>query len=99
LYKQIPKLKSNDEFVGAVINTPNEKDESNKIFIASAHGYVKIIQAHKLLPSVKTKSYFKKVGLASTLKAQGDYLTFAFNIQPDDFSKQLSVTLKDASKQ
>lgn len=99
LYKQIPKLKSNDEFVGAVINTPNEKDESNKIFIASAHGYVKIIQAYKLLPSVKTKSYFKKVGLASTLKAQGDYLTFAFNIQPDDFSKQLSVTLKDVSKQ
>ena len=98
LYKQISDLKSNDEFIGGVINNPNEKDESNRILIASHQGYVKIIEAHKLLPSVKTKSYIKKLGQASNLKSKGDYLVFAHNLEEDDFNKILHVELKDNSK-
>lgn len=98
LHKQVKGLKSNDKFIGAIVNEPNTKDKDNKIVIASHMGYVKVIEGHKLMPSIKTKSYIKKTGLASTLKADGDYLTFAFNAQKEDFEKQLKVTLHDPAK-
>lgn len=98
LHKQVKGLKSDDKFVGAIINEPDKQNEDNKVVIASKMGYIKVIEGHKILPSIKTKSYVKKTGLASTLKAEGDYLIFAFNPSKDDFDRQLQVTLKDNKK-
>ena len=98
LNKSIPDLKSDDEFIGCVVNDiSNESNE--KVLIISNHGYVKIISAEKLRPSLKTKGYMKKTGLASTLKKQGDFLNFMEVIDKKVFDDlELHVVLNDKSK-
>jgi len=98
LNKSIPDLKSNDEFIGCVVNDiANESQE--KVMIISNHGYVKLISAEKLRPSLKTKSYMKKTGLASTLKKQGDFLTIMEVIDKKIFDDlELHIVLNDKSK-
>lgn len=98
LYKYIKDLKSDDEFIGCVVNDI-KNDSSEKVLIGSRAGYVKIISGEKLRPALKTKAYIKKVGYASNLKKDGDYLTFMEVIDKDVFDQlQLNVQLEDKSK-
>lgn len=98
LNKDIPNLKSNDEFIGCVVNDIKEQSQEN-VLLVSKYGYVKVISGEKLRPALKTKAYMKKTGLASTLKKQGDYLTIMEVIDKKVFADlEIHVILEDQSK-
>lgn len=100
LSREIPKLKSNDMFIGgAIIDPYNEQSKQQKMVIMTEHGYVKGLQVGVIMPNTNTRKYIKILGKAHGLKSTGDSVVYAKVVNEDTFKdKTVTYTLRDDTK-
>ena len=93
LNKEISTLKVSANFVAACV--PRQND-TNKLVIVTANGYMKVVQPTKLMPNVNRKTYIKKLSKAINLKSDNDSVIIAESLD-QKATGQIEVTLRKAN--
>ena len=93
LNKEISTLKVSANFVAAC--APRQND-TNKLVIVTANGYMKVVQPTKLMPNVNRKTYIKKLSKAINLKSDNDSVIIAESLD-QKATGQIEVTLRKAN--
>lgn len=97
LNEEVDGLKASNSFVGGIIVDKNNK--TDKFFILTTEGKVKVGYFDKLMPKITNKGYIKRLSKAMGLKTETDTVALVKQFSPKDFdSLEMHVTLKDNSK-